>query len=163
MENKETTTEIRECHEKFLINLQLEYLTHKLRFLIYQEEAYARVALDIAMKKRRKIEDLSLRFGMKTIFDDQVDVRKFVEKYFWMETGMPRFQYKDTEQRRVQGNYDRWYILFRGTRVMYDGKEYEVLVNNPAKEEVTIKRLNSKSKKHLKYDEITLNSDYDWI
>ena len=94
--------------EQFLINLQLEYLTQRLRALIYQDETYIRVASDIAAKKRMKITQLGIKFNLTTIFNGE-DVEQFVDKYFWNPNGLPNFQYKDAQQKRVQGNYDAWY------------------------------------------------------
>ena len=75
--------EYRISHEQFLINLQLEYLTHRLRSLIYRTASYAQVAADIASKKRSKIEDLGKKFGIRTIFSPGFDVLGFVNLYFW--------------------------------------------------------------------------------
>jgi hypothetical protein len=98
-------------HRSFLTSLQLEYLTHKLRSVIYQNQTYASVAADIAAKKRAKIEELSAKFHVDTIFTPGYNVSEFIERNFWQPYGLPLFQYKDDEQRRVQGNYDKWYIL----------------------------------------------------
>lgn len=64
-----------------MINLQLEYLTQRLRALIYQDETYIRVASDIAAKKRMKITQLGIKFNLTTIFNGE-DVEQFVDKYF---------------------------------------------------------------------------------
>ena len=55
--------------QQFLINLQLEYLTHKLRSIIYQDETYAKVSLEISEKKKQKIIELGEKFNLKTLFD----------------------------------------------------------------------------------------------
>ena len=147
--------------EQFLINLQLEYLTQRLRALIYQDETYIRVASDIAAKKRMKINQLGIKFNLTTIFNGE-NVEQFVDKYFWNPNGLPNFQYKDAQQKRVQGNYDAWYMLYRGTIVVYKGKDAEVLSNNPAKEKLEI-RINNDRKLTVRYSDITLNKNFVWI
>lgn len=147
--------------EQFLINLQLEYLTQRLRALIYQDDTYIRVASDIAAKKRTKIVQLGIKFNLMTIFSG-IDVEQFVDKYFWNTFGLPNFQYKDAQQKRVQGNYDAWYLLYRGTIVRYNEATAEVLSNNPAKEELEI-RINNDRKLTVRYSDITLNKNFVWI
>ena len=147
-----------ECkHRSFLISLQLEYLTHKLRSVIYQNQTYASVAADIAAKKRAKIEELHV----DTIFTPGYDVSEFIEKEFWQSHGLPLFQYKDDEQRRVQGNYDKWYMLYRGTKVMYKDEVMEVVCNNPSTE--TLKLRGSKGEYSVKYIQISLINNFKFI
>lgn len=147
--------------EKFLIDLQLEYLTQRLRALIYRDATYVKVASDIAGKKKMKIAQLGIKFNLPTIFDE-ITVENFVDKYFWNDKGLPNFQYKDAQQKRVQGNYDAWYILYRGTKVVYNGQEAEVLSNNPSKEEVEL-RINNENKLTVRYSDITLNKNFVWM
>lgn len=147
-------------HKEFLIKLQLEYLTHKLRSQIYKDERYAKVAKDIAEKKKSKIQDLSIKFGLPTVFNGY-NIKKFVKRYFWRQNGLPFLQYKDEEQRRVQGNYDCWYLLYRGTKVIYHGRIAEVIINNPSKEEALIKI--SEQEFLVKYSELQIKNDYLWI
>lgn len=148
--------------KQFLINLQLEYLTHHLRAIIYQEKTYAKVACDIAARKRLKIKQLGERFAQETIFDENVDVDKFIEKYFWNKKGLPNFKYKDEQQKRVQGNYDKWYLLYRGTLVVYNVEIVEVISNNPAKDSADL-RINDK-KVTVSYSDISLiKNNYKWI
>lgn len=147
--------------EQFLVDLQLEYLTQRLRALIYRDETYIKVASDIASKKRMKIAQLGIKFKLPTIFDE-IPVHEFVDKYFWNEKGLPNFQYKDEQQQRVQGNYDAWYILYRGTKVVYNFQEAEVVSNNPSKEEVEL-RINNDKKLTVRYSDITLNKNFVWM
>lgn len=125
--------------EEFLKELQLEYLTNKLRSLIYQEEPFIKVAKDIASKKRKKIEAIGRRCKLETIFTSPSYLLKFIKEEFWNKNGLPNFSYRDEEQRRVQGNYDKWYLLIKGTPVMYMGRLAEVLRNNPSTETVKIR------------------------
>ena len=81
MENKLESGDKLIARKEFLIKLQLEYLTHKLRSQIYRDERYAKVASDIADKKKLKIQEVSVKFGLKSIFNG-LSVNKFVKKYF---------------------------------------------------------------------------------
>lgn len=148
-------------HRQFLTRLQLEYLTHKLRSSIYRNGTYASVAADIAKKKRLKIIELSVKFNVDSIFTPGYNVAEFVEKNFWGKKGLPAFQYKDDEQRRVQGNYDKWYILYRGTQVMYKDEVMEVVCNNPSTE--TLKLRGSKGEYSVKYIQISLINNFKFI
>lgn len=146
---------------QFLVNLQLEYLTQRLRSLIYLEDTYAKVAADIAQRKKMKIAQLGAKFDVPTIFSG-LDIEEFIDTYFWSKYGLPNLRYKDAQQRRVQGNYDRWYLLYRGTSVLYKGQIVEVTSNNPAKEEVEIRKNDSKF--IVNYNDITLiKNNYTWI
>lgn len=147
--------------KKFLMKLQLEYLTQKLRSQVYRESKFVKVARDIAEKKRIKIQGLSKEFGCPCIFDEGADYMEFVRKYFWKDNGLPNMQYKDKEQKRVQGNYDKWYLLYRGTLVLYNGVEAKVLLNDPPKNKVKIETKNEV--KTVKYSDISLIENYKWI
>lgn len=148
------------AHRDFLMKLQLEYLTQKLRSFIYTEE-YSKVASEIARKKRLKIEELSEKFGIETIFSDGFDVADFVEKNFWNPFGLPNFQYKDEEQKRIQHNYDCWYMFYRGSRVMYRGKEMRVLSNNPPMRELKI--TDEFEQYIVTYNDITIKDNFVWL
>ena len=160
MENKLESGDKLIARKEVLIKLQLEYLTHKLRSQIYRDERYAKVASDIADKKKLKIQEVSVKFGLKSIFNG-LSVNKFVKKYFLKPTGVPFFQYKDNEQRRVQSNYDMWYLLYRGTKVFYKGQLAEVVLNDPSKEEVMIRI--SEREFFVKYSELQIKNDWKWI
>lgn len=147
-------------HRQFLVNLQLEYLTHKLRAMVYQEETYARVAADIAEKKKRKVVDLGGKFNIPTIFSHESTMEAFISQYFWQPYGLPNLQYKDEEQRRVQGNYDAWYLLFRNNKIKYHGVCAEVVSNNPSKGIVKIRT--EKEVTVVNYIDITLMNEYKW-
>lgn len=153
--------EMKEKHRVFLASLQLEYLTHKLRSIIYQDKRYASVALDIAKKKQSKIIKLGMKFSVDTIFTKGYDVSKFIEENFWGKKGLPLFQYKDDEQRRVQGNYDKWYMFFRDTKVLYQGKLGRVLKNDPSRETLLI--LVGKDKISVNYNEVSIIMDWSLL
>lgn len=142
---------------EFLRKLQLEYLTQKLRSMVYREGQYTKIAEDIAEKKATKIKALGIKFGIKTMFETGVDA--WVTDNFWNAYGLPNLQYKDEEQKRVQGNYDAWYLLYRGTVVDYNGKEVTVVSNNPSNSSV---RILSDGYMTLSYNDISLINDYSW-
>lgn len=145
----------------FLQKLQLEYLTQFLRSKIYKDEKYIRIAAGIAEKKREKICMLGEKFGMKTIFSEGFPVTDFVNRFFWNSRGLPNFQYKDDEQRGVQWNYDAWYILFRGEKVVCDGALYKVVKNNPRDRRVEL--TNGIGVIDKSYSEIQLIDKYKWV
>lgn len=145
----------RSIQGEFLRKLQLEYLTQKLRSMVYKEGEYAKIAKEIADKKASKIKAMGVKFGIPTMFETGID--DWVKQNFWTEFGLPNLQYKDDEQKRVQGNYDAWYLLYRGTTVMYRGSEVSVVSNNPSKQ--SIKILGGTV---LGYNDISLINDYIW-
>lgn len=142
--------------EEFIHKLEMEYLTHKLRSLVYRKMKYIKLSKDMAERKKQKIQALGLKFGVLTMFDTGVE--EFVKEHFWNERGLPNLSYKDNEQKRVQGNYDAWYLLYRGTIIMYNGEPCTVVSNNPSTR--TIQVLDGCFA--MGYDEISLVNDYDW-
>lgn len=148
--------EVIKSQEEFIHKLEMEYLTHKLRSLVYRKMKYIKLSRDMALKKKEKIQALGVKFGIPTMFD--TGVTKFVNEHFWNECGLPNFSYKDGEQKRVQGNYDAWYLLYRGTVIMYNGEPCTVVSNNPSTR--TVQVLDGCFA--MSYDEISLVNDYDW-
>lgn len=148
--------DIRRQQEDFIRKLQMEYLTHKLRSMVYRKMKYIKISKDIAEKKKKKIQLLGQKFGIATMFE--TGVRQFVQEYFWNECGLPNMSYKDDEQRRVQWNYDAWYLLYRGTHIMCDGRKYAVANNNPSTKTVCV----FGSSFLMSYQDISLIDDYDW-
>ena len=142
--------------EEFIYKLQLEYLTHKLRSMVYRKMKYVKLSTDMAEKKKEKILALGAKFGVQTMFD--TSVQQFVKDHFWNDKGLPNLSYKDDEQRRVQGNYDAWYLLYRGTVIMYNCDFCTVVSNNPTTR--TVQVLDGRFM--LSYDEISLMNDYEW-
>lgn len=148
--------EVIKSQEEFIHKLEMEYLTHKLRSLVYRKMKYIKLSRDMAVKKKEKIQALGVKFGISTMFD--TGVAEFVNEHFWNERGLPNFSYKDGEQKRVQGNYDAWYLLYRGTVIMYNGEPCTVVSNNPSTR--TVQVLDGCFA--MSYDEISLVNDYDW-
>lgn len=142
--------------EEFIYKLQMEYLTHKLRSMVYRKMKYVKLSTDMAEKKKEKILALGAKFGVQTMFD--TGVQQFVMDHFWNAKGLPNLSYKDDEQRRVQGNYDAWYLLYRGTVIMYNRDPCTVVSNNPTTR--TVQVLDGCFT--LSYDEISLLNDYEW-
>lgn len=145
--------------KEFIKALQLEYLTQRLRSFIYDDK-YSKVAFDISEKKRKKIIELGEKFGINTIFSDCVDINQFIKENFWRSVGVPNFQYKDEEQARVQGNYDFWYLFYRGTKVIYLGEEFTVLSNNPSEKKIYIE--NGARRLKIRYENVTLINNFVW-
>lgn len=152
---------MKEEKRKFLYVLQLEYLTQKLRSMIYRDTAYAKVAEDIAEKKATKVMEVSARMGVPNIFTDRLYGENFIRNEFWQAYGLPRFMYKDDSQRKIQGNYDKWYLLYRGTVVRYNRQEARVVSNNPAKDSLRI-RVGSETY-DVNYTDVTIINNYKLI
>ena len=148
--------EIVQTQREFIYKLQLEYLTHKLRSFVYRKAKYIKLSKDMAEKKKDKIKILGAKFGIPTMFD--TGVQQFVKEHFWNNHGLPNFSYKDSEQERVQGNYDARYLLYRGTVIMYNGELCTVVSNNPSTRTVQV----VDGCFILSYDEISLIDDYNW-
>ena len=145
--------------EEFLIKLQMEYLTHALRSFIYRKKEYAQVSRDIALKKKAKIISLSKKFNIQTIFTGK-DMVAFINEKFWSKNGLPNFVYKSVDQSAVQGNYDKWYMFYRGTKVLYNNLLMEVILNNPTTETLKIRKKGVECV--VKYDEVILLNNYDF-
>lgn len=152
---------MKEEKKKFLYVLQLEYLTHKLRSLIYRDAAYIHVAAEIANKKAAKIMEISAKIDEPNIFTDSKYGENFIRKEFWREYGLPNMVYRDDSQRRIQGNYDKWFLLYRGTVVRYRGKEATVASNNPAKETLRIRV--DRDSYDVNYTDVVIINNYKLI
>lgn len=151
-----------------LKRLQLEYLTYQLRAITYRDEGYARVAGEIAEKKRNRIITLGKKLSIATLFSAGYDVAGFVNKFFWKPKGLPNFVYRDAEQRKIQFTYDAWALLYKYTDIFVDGEKYCVASNNPAKGYVCAKKYDEEGKLGTErfgfgYDQITLVNNYTLV
>jgi hypothetical protein len=80
--------------EQFVINLQLEYLSCKLRSIVYnriESVELVKIYKDIAEKKKAKILNLKQRFRLGTMFDSDKAFSDFYLKEFLQEYGLPNF------------------------------------------------------------------------
>lgn len=124
--------------EQFVINLQLEYLSCKLRSIVYNRVVeLVKMYKDIAEKKKAKILNLKQRFRLGTMFDSDKAFSDFYLKEFLQEYGLPNLQYSEKTKKSVMF-WDRFHLLKPGTIVIYKGKEYKVKINHPNDDNVVI-------------------------
>jgi hypothetical protein len=118
--------------DDYLEVLQLEYLSNKLRGLIYEEPIFIKVKTDIALKKRDKIKKLAKKMAYFCIFDSPKFFDSFLERKFLNEFGLPNLQYGiDKEKSRRAAWWDKFYLFKPGTIVEYEGRDCKVLENDP--------------------------------
>jgi hypothetical protein len=96
--------------------LQIEYLNYLCRYKIYKREEDIKKFSDICIKKREKIESISKKNNLLSIFNSEEYKKKYIEK-FLNEWGLPNFHYRDDYQKKVKGHWDKVYFLFRGGKV----------------------------------------------
>ena len=130
MENKELTL------FDYFEQLQMEYLSYKLRESIYNKEEFSKQSKDIAEKKKEKIINLSQRLGVLSVCDCfhiyEIYVRKFIQSY-----GLPLLQYNDNQQSLIY--WDRISLFKEGESVEFiDGEEYFIVKNLPKLSSVII-------------------------
>lgn len=119
-------------------NLQLEYLTYKLREEMYVMDGDIKKFGDIAKKKKEKILSVSLRQSLTSIFDCPKKREKYIYEKFSNKTGMPNMQY--TPKNIAPASYwDKYYFFHSGVEIYYKGNLYPILVNSPETETVEIK------------------------
>lgn len=126
--------------EEFVRNLQLEYLSCKLRAIAYnriESVELVKVNNDIAEKKKEKIKNLIQRFFISTMFDSDEAFYSFYHKEFLQEYGLPNLQYAEKTKRSVLF-WDKFHLLKPGTIIWYKGKEYRVKTNHPNEDTVVI-------------------------
>ena len=127
---------------EYLKVLQLEYLTYKVRSLIFERPEFVKMNSDIAIKKKEKIEDLTKRFCLTSIFDSQYSFQNFLNENFLNESGLPNFQYSlDEEKRKAQIYWDKKYLLKPGTSVFFKDIEY-IVQNNYSDNDMLLISLN---------------------
>lgn len=126
---------------EYLKFLQLEYLSCKLRSLIYDRPEFVKMNVDIAEKKREKIENLTHKFSMMSMFNSLESFSSFVSNEFVQEFGLPKIQYStDEKKKRAVSYWDRICLLPLNSEVFYKDQSYLVVDNHPDKECATIKR-----------------------
>lgn len=146
--------------------LQIEYLGYFLRSKIYKiyrkdfSDNYKR----IADQKKEKIEKISIRNNLPSIFTDKAIREKYL-KAFLNESGLPNFTYKDDEVKDKMSKWDRNYYFFKGTSVSFkkDGKVMWGIVSHNNKNKCIVSVEDSDGNNHeLHYDNIKriFTSDY---
>lgn len=124
---------------EYLKVLQLEYLSYKLRELIYEEFEFIKINREIALKKKEKIQNLAKKISALSIFDSQEFFNSFLSREFLQEFGLPKIQYGIDEKRNQAVSYwDKFYVLKPGVSVEYKGEICKVCSNDPVMEVITL-------------------------
>jgi len=102
----------------FYTRLQLEYLSYRLRYEIYQRPFDKKKFMDICIKKREKIEQIAFRNCLPSIFNNDNSRNKYISRFF-KEKGLPNFCYRDEYQSIVKGYWDAYYYFVTGANVKF--------------------------------------------
>ena len=93
---------------------------------------------------------------MRSIFND-LDYRKKYLDLFFNEFGLPNFEYKDEQTRKITGHWDKFHYFRAGQEVEIDGVKFNIKWNKPDNLELEILNLGrvntipySKCKRNLK-------------
>jgi len=116
---------------EYFTNLQLEWISYKLRELTYDREIDRKRFHDICEMKKEKIEKFAFRNCCKSIFSSESMKNKYVNKFLGDGFGLPNFQYRDERQREVNGMWDKVHYFKNGVRIENQENEYEIKRNMP--------------------------------
>lgn len=142
-------------NEEYLKILQLEYLSHKLRALIYQRPEFKKMNNDIAEKKREKIINLSDKFRLINIFESDFCFELFWKNDFLNDKGLPNFQYNPKNKDSIE-YWDKFYSFYPKSKVFYKGKEFVIKKNK-----VTSNSLLLYNNKNVSYNEVVITLFYN--
>jgi len=104
---------------QFLEILQTEWLVADLRAKIYFRHKDKEYWKKVKEGKRVKIEDISERNNLPSIFTDE-GLRKDFEKKVYNLTSIPNFIYRNEEDRQEQEYYDLMYYFNKNSDVRID-------------------------------------------
>jgi hypothetical protein len=102
----------------FYTRLQLEYICYKFREHIYQRPFDKKKFADICLKKKEKIDQISLENCLPSIFNNAGQRERYLGKLFKIE-GLPAFCYRDDYQLKIKGHWDVFYYFIIGSSVRY--------------------------------------------
>lgn len=142
---------------EYLKILQLEYLTYKVRELIFDKPEFIKMNKDIANKKKEKIINLCEKFRLDSIFSSIEKFQDFWNNIFLNEFGLPNLQYSIVEEKKLsQVFFDKVYLLNKNTIVFYKNVECVVLYNNIEKNELSI--LFGNKSHSVSYDQVKIKN-----
>jgi len=95
--------------------LQQEFISYYVRSKIYPPE-YAKKYDNYCICKRDKIEKIGVKNCLPSIFNMESLKSKYVDS-FLNAYGMPNFEYRDENSRRIMGKYDKDYWFSAGTSI----------------------------------------------
>ena len=137
--------------------LQLEFIAYYVRKKIYQKD-YAVNYSNVCDQKKEKIDGISQKNSIPSIFTDSDIKKEFIHK-FLNETGEPNFTYKDEEVKLKMGKWDNFYFFAKGTSVKFNKDNKVILgviVNNDKYNKIlTIKSNELKEDVDLHYSSVT--------
>ena len=132
--------------EDYFSIIQKEWLSYKVRQLIYEKPEDKQKFEKWLDGKKVKIDSYANRKWVKSIFTS-VTVRERYLNEFFPEFGMPNFEYKNEEHRIVSGKRDKFHYFNRGLEVVINGKTLKVSWNLPEEEMIEV-REDSKIKRY---------------
>lgn len=97
--------------------LQLEFISYKIREKIYKRQEDKKKFNDICNMKRKKIENMSSKNCIPSIFNSSPEyLQKYISKFI-NDFGIPNFQYRDDYKTKIYGHWDKIYWFYRGTEI----------------------------------------------
>lgn len=124
--------------EEFIKTLQLEYLSYKLRSIIYEVPEFRKMNSDIAAKKKEKIQNVAKRYRKETIFDSDENFEIFWRSKFLQEYGLPKLQY--SAKKEAVSYWDKFYLFSEGRMVTWKDVDYRVKTNNPDENVIMVRK-----------------------
>ena len=98
----------------FMEILQLEYLTAELRKKIYYKESDKKYYTKVMKFKKQKIEDIAVRNGLQSIFNDEATKHTMYGKIY-NKKGYPTLVYKDEADREGNEAKDKQQYYTKGS------------------------------------------------
>lgn len=105
--------------------LQKEYISYHIRAKVYPEE-YANKYRKYCVCKREKIEKISNKNGLPSIFNLMSLRQRFFDEFFNLY-GLPNFEYRDEKSRHIMGRWDKEYWFGTGVSIKVKTED-EILV-----------------------------------
>jgi hypothetical protein len=103
--------------------LQVEWISYKVRELIYTRPEDKKKFNDISNMKRVKIESMMTKNCLPSIFNgDSVYLQKYFDKFF-RSFGLPNFQVRDEYKKLIYNRYDALYWFSKRTEVKFKIEE----------------------------------------
>lgn len=138
---------------EYFQQLQLEYLSCKLRQIIYDEKSFSDQNREIAEKKQEKILNLSEKLDALSVCNSKHIALSTIRYQFIQPFGLPNLQYSTS-----QGNiafWDRVHLFKEGTIVSYcDGRKFKIIKNFPNEDIVLIR--NKKEEFYCPYNYVSI-------
>lgn len=105
-------------------NLQMEYISYFVRSKIYFND-FAKNYSKICEQKKEKIENISTRNNLPSIFNNEQSKQKYIAKFLG-EFGFPNFSYKDNSVKEKMQKWDRFYYFGSGISIMFKNEDESI-------------------------------------